>query len=90
MILFAVPLNLGFIINLVDVYLYGGKMETSYFVLKCLIFVGSFGGILAFTLLGRIDYCKCAPLYCAVMHSRCDHTGEVPSAHFRSNLLLLC
>lgn len=62
MILFAVPLNLGFIINLVDVYLYGGKMETSYFVLKCLIFVGSFGGILAFTLLGRIDYCKCAPL----------------------------
>lgn len=63
MILFAVPLNLGFIINFVDVYLYGRKMSLSYYILKSAVFVGSFFGILAFTLLGRIDHCKCTA-YC--------------------------
>lgn len=38
---------------------YGKEKDKGLIAFKLLILVGSFGGIILFTLLGRIEECKC-------------------------------
>lgn len=38
---------------------YGKEKDKGLIVFKLLILIGSFGGIILFTLLGRIEECKC-------------------------------
>ena len=60
MILFALPLNLLFIINYVDMLQIVKHRDTKYLVFKLVLLILSFGGIALFTLLGRIEHCKCS------------------------------
>ena len=55
---FAVPLNLLIINNFVDMILYAKQTNWVYTALKGVAFFFSFGGILTFTLLGRINGCQ--------------------------------
>lgn len=56
------PLNLLFIINYVDMLQIVKQRDIKYLVFKFILLILSFGGIALFTLLGRIDYCKCSRL----------------------------
>ena len=57
-ILFALPLNLLFIINYVDMLQIVKQRDTKYLIFKLVLLILSFGGIALFTLLGRIEHCK--------------------------------
>ena len=57
--LFAVPLMLVTIINCVDMIKYCGEQEGKKIMFRLMLLIGASGGIVGFTLLGRIEYCKC-------------------------------
>lgn len=47
------------VINGYEMIVYVGERDVKKVALRIVLIVGAWGGIAGFTLLGRIDYCKC-------------------------------
>ena len=47
------------VINGYEMIVYVGERDVKKGALRIVLIVGAWGGIIGFTLLGRIDYCKC-------------------------------
>ena len=91
MVLFALPLNLLFIINFVDLIQRGIEKDKKYLLFKFMLLFLSFGGIILFTLLGRIEHCKCKRMWdVGIIHSGSDYHGRVFIANLRKSMFRLC